>query len=116
MLSKSCAEGWDLVQLGWTSTQIRNQMTTRVQITFRFKESTAFAFYNTQRTIRAQHPNLLPVNPNIMHEIAEETNNRKRVHSSPTESEYAPKKRQCSVQTICTGPMLDQLSTKSREF
>ena len=104
-----------MVNLAWTSTQVRNQHTTRVQITFRFEESFAFSFRHTQMSMRAQVSNQLPINPNVTHELEEPSASRKRMHSSPTESEYAPKRRQCSVQTVCTGLMLDRLAQKSRE-
>ena len=106
MVHRACAAGWTLMEVHWTSTPIRNQRCTRIQIEFIFQASFGFEFEQDQSIRNAITPNL-PLNPAIR-AVEEEINSRKRTNPSPTESSL-PSKRKRGTQTDVLGEHLDSL-------
>ena len=94
---------WELTEVLWTSTQVRNQNTTKVMITFRFGEPPNF--------------NITPADHGVTLDNSTNRPTRKRTISSPplTEYQFKVKRQKCqakSVQTDCTNVHLQRLSCK----
>ena len=112
MVHRACSNGWTLMRLSWTSSPIRNQKCTRIQLEFHFQASFGYEFEQSRSTQRAIAP-ILPVEPNER-AIEDEMNSRstrKRAHQSPTES-TVPSKRLRGTQTNVLGEHLDSLPRK----
>ena len=101
MTTAQCASRWTLVQILWTSTQIRNQFTTRIQISFTFRESFGYQFDHHQMVQQATTA-VLPIDPS-MHAVYRELDSRgsKRGMTSPSPS-VAPETKKRKVQTTQT--------------
>ena len=111
MVHRACATSWTLMSVTWTSSPIRNQKCTRIQIQFQFRASFGFEFEQSQSTRRALAP-ILPIDPNEQ-AVDEELNaraSRKRAHS-PAET-TVPDKRKRGTQTDVLGEYLDSLPRK----
>ena len=101
MTSSVCASRWTLTQLVWTSTQIRNQNTTRIQISFVYRESFGYQF-DHQQMIRQVTTPIMPVDPTMTAVYQElESRGSKRGMTSPSPS-VAPETKRRRVQTTQT--------------
>ena len=96
-----CAARWTLTRLTWTSTQVRNQGTTRIQISIVHQESFGYQFDHQQMIRQATTP-VLPVDPSMPGVYQElETRGSKRGMTSPSPS-VAPDIKKRRVQTTQT--------------
>ena len=112
MVHRACSSGWTLTRVTWTSSPIRNQRCTRIQLDFQFRASFGFEFEEDQSVRRAIIPNL-PVDPSER-SVEEEMNSRatrKRGNSSPALSTIPPKRKRCT-QTDILGEHLNALPRK----
>ena len=101
MTHTSCSSRWTLTECDWTSTQVRRQSTTRIQIAFAYRESYGFQFDQQQIVRQAIEP-VLPLDPTAvgMDAIAEMRNNAKRKRAaSPTLSEAPSGQKRIRVHT-----------------
>ena len=85
-------EGWELTEVIWTGTDVRNQNTTKIMITLKFGPSPVFRY----QLLQPDTPDESPDRPK-----------RKRTFSSPPLTEYIrrskrQKKCHANVQTDCT--------------
>ena len=111
MTHESCAARWTLTVCEWTSTQVRRQETTRIQVIFEYQESYGFQFDQQVIARQAMIP-VLPLDPTaIGMDAVAEARSRKRFLSSPTPSE-APQKKRAQTQTDVQSNHLDQLPRK----
>ena len=114
LLHTACSARWTLVKLEWTSSPVRNQSTTRVQIGVYFKEDWGFEFSMNQINRSVVTP-ILPVDPTdvgIHRELnSRASNKRAREVLSPTESTAPPAKKQAvQTQTDIHGEHLDRVT------
>lgn len=112
MVHRACSSGWTLVRVSWTSSPIRNQLCTRIQLDFEFRATFGFEFEQSQSVRRAIAPNL-PIDPSER-SVEEEMNSRatrKRANQSPSLSTIPPKRKR-STQTDVLGEHLNALPCK----
>ena len=109
MLHTTAASSWSMIKLSWTSSAIRNQRCTRVQIEVHYRSDFGFEFGQAQSIRMAVIP-ALPVDPSPATIRAElqARNERKRGNTSPTESEM-PVKRRRGTQTTVQGNHLEKI-------
>ena len=110
MTNTSCTARWTLIEVSWTSTQIRNQSTTRIQVAFKYQESFGYQFEQQQMIRQAVIP-VLPLDPTVIGTV-EEVHSRKRGMTSPTNSEAPSKRKKVQTQTIIQSTHFDQLPRK----
>ena len=111
MTHESCAARWTLTVCEWTSTQVRRQDTTRIQVIFEYQESYGFQFDQRVIARQAMIP-VLPLDPTaIGMDALDEARSRKRGLTSPTPSE-APNRKRVHTQTDVQSTHFNQLPRK----
>jgi len=111
MVHTACARRWQLVRLAWTSSVVRNQHLTRIQLTFVWQADFGYQFHADMSGRLAVSPQM-PINPSDR-AIRDELNSRsaRKRNSSPTETVVPPKKRR-GTQTDVSGPQMNSLARK----
>ena len=107
MVHRTCSERWTLTKLSWTSSPVRNQATTRIQIGIYYQASFGFEFAQTTSERLAIAPSL-PVDPSARTIREHEARNARKRQSSPALSTIPPKRR-CATQTDVHGTHMDQV-------
>jgi len=111
MVHTACAARWQLTRLEWTSTVVRNQNLTRIQLSFFWQADFGFQFSEGMSERMAISPHV-PINPSDR-AIREEMNNRsaRKRNSSATET-VVPSKKRRGTQTEVAGHHIDSLARK----
>ena len=116
MVHASASSSWTLYRLEWTSTNIRNQSCTRIQISFFFRANFGYEFSRSQSIRMAIIPQLhIDPSETIRQGEISQQNNRKRAIDSPSES-VCPAKKRRGTQTEVQKVHLDRVPSKYTEF